>query len=271
MVATPAIGPGTDGAGFDPGTGPGLQFQRRWHAEHRQAGERQVRDRGHRDHRARRPHDDGGSEDPPRLPAGRRIRSGPGGQGRQEGGRPPVAAGQLPRPGGRQVTATILRHGRCCPATHGGVPSGASGALVARAATRVPLLLLLLADLCVAGGRARQSDSRRRIPLQVVDQLLARGDAMVAVYVFHVTGQLGDLLSNGTGANTTLQYITQLLYVVVLGVAATLGTVSGGLEAAELPGAGCVAAAAGALQPGVHTIRVLRCSRCSFSRHSYAA
>ena len=43
--------------------GPGLQLQRRRHAEHRQAGERQVRGGRHRDHRARRAHHDRGRED----------------------------------------------------------------------------------------------------------------------------------------------------------------------------------------------------------------
>ncbi len=89
VIATPAIGSGTDGAGFDPAGWPSARRRRR-HVDHRQTGQRQVRGRGHRDHRARRPHHDGRPEDTPRLSAGRRIRSGAGGEGGQEGARPPV-------------------------------------------------------------------------------------------------------------------------------------------------------------------------------------
>ena len=43
VIATPAIGAGTDGAGFDPGSGTRLQLQRRRrHHDHRQTGQRQV-------------------------------------------------------------------------------------------------------------------------------------------------------------------------------------------------------------------------------------
>ena len=43
VIATPPIGAGPDAAAFDPGTGPGLQLQRRRrNAEHRETGEREV-------------------------------------------------------------------------------------------------------------------------------------------------------------------------------------------------------------------------------------
>ena len=106
VVATPAIGAGHRRRRLRSRHGPRLQLQRRRHADHRQAGQRQVRSRGHRPDRARRPHHDRRREDAPRLSAGRRIRSRPGGQRRQEG--PPAgAAGQLPRPGGRKVDYSV--------------------------------------------------------------------------------------------------------------------------------------------------------------------
>ncbi len=90
VIATPADRARSGRGGLRFQLGAGVQLERRWHADHRQAGERQVRCRGHRDHRARRAHHDGRREDAQDLPAGRRIWSGAGAQGRPEEGPAPV-------------------------------------------------------------------------------------------------------------------------------------------------------------------------------------
>ena len=83
---------------------PGLQFQRRRrHHDHRQTGQRQVRSRGHRDHRARRPHHDGGPNHAPHLYAGRRIRPRRRKPRKAKEGPPDGGTRQLPRHRNRKV------------------------------------------------------------------------------------------------------------------------------------------------------------------------
>ena len=104
VIATPAIGAGTDGAGFDPGTG--LAFSSnggdgtltivklvngKYEAVDTVPTERGARTMtvDPKTHRV--------------LSAGRGIRSGAGSEGRPEGAASAGAAGQLPRAGDRKV------------------------------------------------------------------------------------------------------------------------------------------------------------------------
>ena len=101
VVATPAIGAGSDGAAFDPGTGLRVQLERRRHADDRAADGRQMgRAREHR-HRARRAHDRARREDAQGVRADRDGRPGRGRRPRA------VSSRFVQGAGGRQVKTVL--------------------------------------------------------------------------------------------------------------------------------------------------------------------
>ena len=76
VIATPAIGPGTDGAGFDAGTGSAFSSNGgdgTMTIVKLVNGKYEAVDTVH--HRARGAHHDGGPDHAPHLHAGRRVRS----------------------------------------------------------------------------------------------------------------------------------------------------------------------------------------------------